>query len=100
MNIVALPESWVVIVSLLIPVLTAIVSRYRGSTKVVQALVALVASGVLAAVGMLTDDVPNDTVGSIVTAFLVVFIPAVMSYLGFWKPVVDINQRMAPTKGI
>lgn len=98
-HLVAIPIGWASIVALFIPVLTAVVVKYRQSTRAPQAIVAFAAAGALAVLQMLLDDVPNDTVASIAAAFLGVFIPMVASYIGFWQPVVDVNKRIAPNTG-
>lgn len=97
---VVIPELWVPIVALFIPVFTAVVTRYRADSRLLQALVAVIASGVLAVISAVTDDVPGDTVQSLAIAFLTVFIPQLAAYIGFWQPVVQVNERLAPTKGI
>lgn len=99
-NVVALPIGWASVVALFVPVLVSVVTKYRVSTRLPQALVAFVAAGALAVVQMLTDDIPNDTVQSMVAAFLAVFVPMVAAYLGFWQPVVATNERIAPDKGV
>lgn len=99
-HVVAVPINWASLVALLIPVLTAVVAKYRQDTKVVHALIALVASGLLAVVSMLTTAGVHYTVQQVFASFLGVFIPAIASYLGFWQPVTDINRKAVPAKGI
>lgn len=98
--IVAIPIGWASVVALVIPVLTAIVTRYRAASRLPQAVVAFVASGALAVVQMLTDDMPNDTLQALVAGFLGVFVPMLAAYLGFWQPVAKVNERIAPDTGI
>jgi TctA family transporter len=97
---VAIPLGWASIVALFVPVLTAVVTRYRDSNRAPQAIIAFTASGVLAVVQMLLDDMPNDSLLSILSGFLAVFIPMLASYIGFWQPVLDVNRKVAPDKGI
>ena len=99
-TIVAFPVGWGSLVALFIPLLTALVTRYRAGTSRIHAIIAHVLSGVVAVLQMLTDDIPNDTWQSILAAFFGVIIPAVVSYLAVWQPVVQVNQRVLPEKGI
>lgn len=97
--IVAIPSMWLPVVGILIPFLTAVVTRYRADSSTVHAMIAIVASGVVVVVQALVDDVP-DTATSLGIAFLMVIGPAIGSYLGFWQPVVHVNERVLPDKGI
>lgn len=99
-TVVAIPIGWTSIVALFVPALVAFITKYRGSNAVAQALAAIAASGVLAVVQALTDDVPNDTVQALLATFLGVALPMLFAYLGFWQPVAKANQRFAPDKGI
>jgi len=97
---VAIPASWWTLVALIIPVLVAIVAKYRESSSAVHAVIAIVASGLVAVLQMLIDDIPQDTFLSVLNTFLGIVIPAIAAYVGFWKPVVNINQKLGPDKGI
>jgi hypothetical protein len=98
---VAIPGSWATIVALFIPIVTALVTRWRAEgARGAQAAVALVLSALLAVWTLLADDVPNDTVLDVVAAFLGVFLPQLAVYLGVYKPIVHINARAAPDVGI
>lgn len=99
-DVVALPIGWASVVALFIPVLVAAATKYRISTRVPQAIMAIGLAGAVATLQALTDDVPNDTVQSLVAAFLGVFVPMVAAYLGFWQPVTDVNTKLAPDKGV
>lgn len=94
------PITWWSLIGFAIPILTAVVARYRDSNSAVHAVVAIAASAVVAALQSLVDDIPQDTFPSVVAVFLGVFIPAIASYIGFWKPVADINRKIAPDKGL
>ena len=81
----ALPAAWVPIVALFIPVLVGLVTRYRApGQRLAHALVAVVLSGVLAAVAMLVDATP-DTVGGLLSAFLAAFLTQLGAYTGLWS---------------
>lgn len=97
---VAIPIGWGSVVALLIPLLTAMVTRYRGDTRLPQAVIAFVAAGAVTVVQLLLDDIPGDTVQQLVAGFLGVFVPMVASYLGFWQPIVKVNERVLPNKGV
>ena len=99
-DVVALPIGWANVVAAFIPLLVALGTKYRLSTSRPQAFMAIGLSSLVAVLQMLTDDVPNDTVQSVVAAFLSVFVTAVAAYVGVWKPVTDVNTRLAPNKGI
>lgn len=96
---VAIPITWASVVGLFIPILTAVFIRYRASTKLPQALFAFGASAAVATLQMLLDDIPNDTVASLLAGFLGVFIPAVASYLGLWQQL-KVNEKIAPNTGL
>lgn len=96
---VTIPTIWLPVIGLLIPFLTAMVTKYRAHSSRVHAAVAIVASGLVVVVQALIDDVP-DSFTSLLISFLMVIGPAIGSYLGFWQPVVHVNERVLPTKGI
>lgn len=96
---VVIPFSWASFVALFIPVVTALVVRYRQSDKRVHIAVSLLLSAALAAWAALTDDVPDDTVLSVLSAFMGVIVPAVVSYLTAGKAL-HLNEKLAPTKGV
>lgn len=98
---VVIPITWASLLgAFAVPILTALVVRYRAGDSKVSAAVALFLSAVLAVIAMLTDDIPNDTVLSIVSGFLGVIVPAVVAYISVAQPIFKINQKLAPTKGI
>ena len=99
-TVVAFPVGWGSLVALVIPVVTAAVTKFREGNSKVHAVVALVLAGVVAVLQMLTDDVPNDTWQSVFATFLAVVVPAVVSYIAVWQPVADVNKTIAPNKGI
>ena len=96
---VTIPTVWLPVIGMLIPVLTAVVTRYRADSKAVPAAVAIIASGVVTVTQSLMDDTP-DTTTTLLIGFLMVIGPAVGSYIGFWQPVVKINERAFPKSGI
>lgn len=96
---VAIPINWASLIALLIPVLTAVITKCRAHTSAVHAVVAIVASALLTVVSMIITGAPV-TVSQILATFLGVFVPAMAAYLGFWQPVTDINRKAAPDKGI
>lgn len=98
---VVIPITWASLLgAFAVPVLTALAVRFRGDDSKIHALVALLLSAVLAVVAMLTDDIPNDTVLSIVSGFLGVIVPAVVAYISVAQPIFKINQKLAPNKGV
>lgn len=96
---VTLPVAWQTMFALFIPIVTALVVKFRGSDKRVHIAISLVLSSVLAVWALLADDVPNDTVLQIVSAFIAPITVAVTSYLTVGKAV-RVNERLAPNKGV
>jgi hypothetical protein len=99
-TVVAFPVGWGSLVALVIPLFTALVTKFREGNSKVHAAVALLLAGLVAVLQMLTDDIPNDTWQSVFATFLAVLVPAVVAYLAVWQPVADINKRIAPNKGV
>jgi hypothetical protein len=98
---VVIPLSWASVVALFVPVVTALITRYRAEgNRAPQAVVAFVLSGLLAVWTLLGDDVPNDTVMDAVSAFLGTFVPQLAVYLGLWQPIAHLNARLGPNTGI
>jgi uncharacterized membrane protein YoaK (UPF0700 family) len=92
---IAVPELWVPAVALVIPVLTALVTRYRApGQRLAYSFVSIVLAGVLAAVAALLDDVP-DTIGGVATAFALAIVASVTSYALVWS-----GANREPGKGI
>lgn len=96
-TVITVPSVLIPLLATLIPVLTAVVARYRGSSKVAEALIAIVASGGLSVLSLVLDDTPGDTTTQLAVAFAVVLVTQLASYLTFWKPVVNINERLSKT---
>jgi hypothetical protein len=96
---VVLPVSWQTILALFIPLVTALVVKFRGSDKKIHIAISLVLSSALAAWALLVDDVPNDTVLQIVSAFIAPIVVSLASYLTVGKAA-RVNERLAPNKGI
>lgn len=96
---VVLPVAWQTMLALFVPIVTALVVRFRGSDKRIHVVVSLVLSGVLAVWALLADDVPNDTVLQIAAAFIAPISLAVVSYLTAGKALA-VNERLAPNKGV
>jgi putative effector of murein hydrolase LrgA (UPF0299 family) len=96
---VVLPVAWQTILALFVPIVTALVVKFRGSDKKIHILVSLVLSGALAVWALLADDVPNDTVLQIMSAFIAPIVVAVTSYLTVGKAIA-VNEKLAPNKGV
>lgn len=94
---------WLPLVSaIVVPFLTALVTRFRGDNTRVHAIVAIFLSAVLATIAALTDDVRQDTLWSLFLVFCLAFGPTLLSYLGVYQPLTQgrLNAKLAPTKGI
>jgi hypothetical protein len=82
---IALPALWVPAVAAFIPVLTALITKYRApGRRLVYSFVSIVLAGILAGVGALLDDVP-DTIGGIATAVALAIVTSVTSYALIWS---------------
>lgn len=94
---VGIPVGWASVVAMFVPLLSGVALKYRGDSSRVHALFAIALTAAVAVVGMFTDAAPQHTVQEIVSAFLGSFLPMLGAYLGFWKPVVDVNKILPGT---
>lgn len=97
-TVVGLPVGWGSLVALVIPLLVALVTKYRQGNSTVHAIMSVAIAAVVAVLQMLTDDIPQDTWQMVFATFLGVIVPAVTAYLIYGKSQ-NINARIAPTKG-
>lgn len=82
---IVLPPLWVPVVGSLIPVLTALVAKYRApGQRLIYSVLGIVFAAVLATVAALLDDIP-DTVGALATAFGISVATSVIAYLTVWS---------------
>jgi len=98
---VVISNAWVtVIVGVLLPLVTAVLVKAGASTKV-RAAAAILISGVAAVLTQLVVD-GADAVLTWETArqFLLLYGVQFMTYLGFWKPVVEVQAKVLPEVGI
>ena len=87
------------LISVFIPIVTSIVTKLDTSGQI-KGLITLVLNLVNAAVvGAITADGSSVFSEETLIAALVGMAISVASYLGFYKPV-DMNAKLAPTKGI
>jgi hypothetical protein len=92
------PDTVTVLLSVLIPIVTAAVTK-SAAPKLLKGCVSLLMSAI---VGLFSTAVTASGADfSQQTLFLaaISFVIQLASYLGFYKPV-DINNRIAPTKGL
>jgi hypothetical protein len=99
-DVVLAPTFVTFIISLLLPFLVALVTKAVASDRL-RAVVLLVLTAVNTLVGeAIVDDgsaiISKDTFlkWALQTAI------AVVAYLGFWKPVVNVNAKAAPNAGL
>ena len=97
---ISIPPTWAPIVSLFVPVLVALAAKERADSNRVHALLGIALTALVATVGIFTDSEPQHTALEVVTAYLSSFVPMVASYLGFFKPVLAINSRLLPERGL
>lgn len=82
---VVFPAAGALIVAPFLPLLVALVTKYRPSgQRLPQAIAAIVLSAVVTVVALLLDDDP-DTLGSVVGTFAGVFAAQLGAYLGVWQ---------------
>lgn len=79
------PTTVVRILGLLIPILTAVVTK-RVASQGLKSVVTLVLSAVTAGVAVLVADDGGWAWQAFVNAFINTFLPAIAMYYGFWKP--------------
>lgn len=96
-ELIVLPEIWVGVIAFLIPLATALSTKYAGST----AKKALVAGALVIAVAVLEQATADAfTWEGLLTTALIAGITQVTAYVGFWKPIVDVNARALPEVGV
>jgi chromate transport protein ChrA len=84
----------------IIPVLTAAITKINASDRVKQVVTILLAAvATLVAQATLDSGSAVFTVETLQTWFLTTVV-AVASYLGFWKRTVQVNAHVAPNSGI
>ena len=99
-DVVLAPTFVTFLVTLLLPVLVALVTKAVASDRL-RAVILLVLTAITTLIGeAIVDDgsaiISKDTFMKWVMATLI----AVASYLGFWKPVANINAKAAPAVGL
>ena len=88
------------IVGTLLPVVVGFVTKSNASERT-KAIVALVAAAVATVTMRALDDGTDLVVDSaLIGEFLTLVITTVATYLGWWKPVLNVNARLAPRFGI
>lgn len=98
-QVLALPESWVMIVALLIPVGTAVLTKYKEGVTTTARIVSLVLTVGLAVIGMLTDDTPQHSVAAVIGTIVIVGVTQLLAYATVGQPL-KVNQRLAPGFGL
>jgi hypothetical protein len=89
-----------VLLTLAVPVLTAVVTKAAAPAKV-KAVVSIVLAAVATLVSSAVDGTGQAVLsGPMFTDWLVTTAVAVASYLGFYKPVLSINDRLIPRFGL
>lgn len=98
-QVVALPQWWALVLAGLSPALVSLASKYRGGDHTVHKVLAAIITVGLSVLAMLTDDVPNDTVSSILATIAQVGLTQFLGFIFIASPL-KLNERLAPTKGI
>ncbi len=79
------PTSVVRVLGLLIPILTALITK-RVASQGLKSVVTLVLSAITAATAVLVSDDGGYAWQAFVNAFINTFVPAIVMYYGLWKP--------------
>lgn len=98
-EVIVLPPTWVLILAAVSPGIVSLAARYRGSDHTWHKVIAGVLVLVLAVVGMLTDDKPNDTLGSIIANLVTVAVTQFTFFQLVASPL-KLNQKLLPDVGI
>lgn len=89
---------WVLLVGLGIPVLVEALTKSASSSRM-KGLLAIVTSAIVAFVNLLTTN-KGVISADFVTPFIMLYGAQILSYLGFWKPVVGLPGSIAPNVGL
>lgn len=94
------PVYWSMLTGLAIPVVIALLTKETLPTKwkAVLGIVAAALSSVV--IRATTVDGSGVLDQALFVDTLLVFGPQVLSYVGFWKPVLDVNAKVAPNFGV
>lgn len=88
------------ILTLAVPVVTALVTKAEAPDRV-KAVVTIILAAVVVLITQAVDDSGAAVLsGATFLAWLQTTAIAVASYLGFYKPVLDVNSRLLPGVGI
>jgi hypothetical protein len=94
------PQAVAVLTGLVIPVLVGLVTKLSAPAKV-KAIASIVLSAVAALIGQaLAVDGSAVLTQRLVITWATTLGTAIASYLGVWKPVAQVNERLLPDKGI
>lgn len=94
------PNWLTLILTIMIPVATALVTKASASTRT-KAAVTIVLAAVVTLIGKSRmDNGPAIISAQAAYDWLISTVVAVGSYLGAWKPLVDVNAKAAPGVGI
>lgn len=93
------PPVWTIVTGLLMPLVIALVMKASAS-KTFKGVVGIIAAAAAAIVERATlADGHHVISAGLALDVLMVYGPQLLSYLGLWQHV-DINQKIAPTKGL
>lgn len=94
------PIYWTVVVGLLLPVVVAALTKNRASSRT-RAVLAILGDAIAAiAIRATTVDGSGLIDQALIIDFAFLFVPTVASYVGFWQPVAQVNEKLAPNFGI
>lgn len=97
-QVVALPPTWALIAAGISPFLVSLLARYRGSDHFWHKIIAALSTVVIGVIAMLTDDVPNDTVSSVISTIVQLGATQFIAFLFVASPL-KLNQRVLPDFG-
>lgn len=98
-QVITLSPTWALVAAGLSPILVSALARYRGGDHTWHKVLAAVITVVLGVLAMLTDDVPNDNVSSILSTIVQLGATQLIGFLFIASPL-KLNERLLPDKGI
>lgn len=98
-QVLVLPSSWVMILAALSPALVSLLAKYQGDDTHTHEFLAALIAVALAVIGMLTDNIPNDTLASIISQVIAVGTTQLFAYKWVASKL-SLNAKLMPNKGL
>lgn len=98
-QVITLPPTWALILAGLSPGLVSMLAKYRGDDHYWHKVLAAGLTILIGVIAMLTDDVPNDTVSSVISTIVQLGATQFIAFLFVFSPL-KTNQKLLPDKGV